>query len=168
MHTGEKDISFEKRMMNWRDTVLSRGGSGGGCCAGWAANYVASRNSREVALAISLEILQPSSSLAYVGVNELDGWLIEAAVKSLIHFDQKQVLRFKYVWEYPDHWIKSKLLIRDNALRIVLGRAIINLKNILEMLESPATIRSYNLHAGIVPRLEASAVPVGAVAPLEC
>lgn len=168
MRTVDKETEFEKRMMNWRDTVLSRGGSSGGCCARWAANYVASRNSRELALAVSLEILQPSSSLAYIGVDELDGWLVEAAVKSLIHFDQKQVLRFKYVWEYPDHWIKSKLLIRDNALRIILGRAIANLKNILEKLESPATIRSYNLHAGIVPRLEASAVPLGTVAPLEC
>lgn len=168
MQNKADDMSFENRMMNWRNTV--RGGIGGGgssCCADWAAKYVAGRNKREEALAISLQIIQPQSTLCRADVNELDGWLVEAAVRTLGHFDQIQVLRFRYVWDYPDHFIRSKLLIRESALRIVLGRAVTNLKLVLEKLEAPVKIRAYNSHAGIVPRLEALAVPVGTPAPLE-
>jgi hypothetical protein len=163
------DLCFERRMLNWRNTVrASNGRSGSGsCCSGWAAAYVAARNKREEALAVSLQINEPRSALLRADVNELDGWLVEAAVRSMIQFDEKQALRFRYVWEYPDHFIRSKLMIRESALRIVMARAVSNLKLVLENLDSPVKIRAYNSHAGIVPRLEALAVPVGTPAPLD-
>ncbi|MFZ6871146.1 hypothetical protein ACO0LF_03665 [Undibacterium sp. Di27W] len=162
------DLELEKRLMNWRNTVLGGiGGGGGACCASWAAAYIAARNKQEEALAIALEINQPCSALIRFDVNELDGWLVEAAVRTLIDHDQKQVLRLKFVWEYPDHWIKTKLHIRDAALRIVFGRAITNLKTVLDKLKSPDTIRTHNSHAGIVPRPDATVVPLGAAAPVE-
>jgi hypothetical protein len=161
------ELSFERRMLNWRDTVRGTSGGGGGCCSGWAAAYVAARNKREEALAISLQINESRSLLSRVDVNELDGWLVEAAVRTMIKFDEKQILRFRYVWEYPNHFIKNRLMINDASVRIVLARAVTNLKFVLEKLDSPVKIRTYNLHARSVPRLEALAVPVGTPAPLE-
>lgn len=167
LNSGE-NMTFENRMMNWRDTVLScgRGGAASGCCSGWAAAYVKARNKREEVLAISLEITQPNSLLYRADVNELDGWLVEAAVRAMIQFDQKQILRYRYVWEFSNHFIKNKLHINDTAIRIVLGRAKTNLNLVLEKLESPVKIRAYNLHARSVPRPEALAVPSGTPAPL--
>ncbi|MDY7537667.1 hypothetical protein QN372_00760 [Undibacterium sp. RTI2.1] len=158
--------SFENRMANWASTVRTKHGAGGGCCCDWAASYVACRNKREEALAVALQITEPSSELYHAHVDELDGWLVEFAWRTLIHFDQKQILRFKYVFGYPNHFIKSKLHINDSSIRIVLGRAINNLTLVLDSLEVPARIRHYNLHARCVPRLEALAVPLGTVAPL--
>jgi hypothetical protein len=162
------DVSLEKRLANWRDTVRDgKSSSSTTACASWAKAYVASRNEREQQLAIALQITRPESNLSRIEVDELDGWLIEEIVRSMIHFDQKQALRYRYVFNYPDHWIKTKLQIRDNALRIVMGRALNNLKLLLDKLDSPVKIRSYNSHAGIVPRPEALAVPLGTPAPLE-
>jgi hypothetical protein len=161
------ELSFERRMLNWRDTVRGTSGGGGGCCSGWAAAYVAARNKREEALAISLQINESRSLLSRVDVNELDGWLVEAAVRTMIKFDERQALRLRYVWEYPDHFIRTRLVIRESALRMIFARGITNLKLVLEKLDSPVKIRTYNSHAGIVPRLEALAVPVGTPAPLE-
>lgn len=150
------EVAFERRMANWRNTVRDRHRGGvGQCCARWALAYVRERNQREQALAASLQMMPADALPPQVAVNELDGWLVEAAVRSLAHFDQAQALRYKYVLEYPNHFIRSKLHIRDSALRIVLARAIENLKLMLEKLETPARIKTYKLHAGTVPRLEA-------------
>jgi hypothetical protein len=73
----------------------------------------------------------------------------------MIHFDQKQALRYRYVFNYPDHWIKTKLQIRDGALHIVMSRALNNLKLLVDKLDGPDKIRSYNSHASIDPRPEA-------------
>lgn len=128
------------RLANWRDTVRYGHGSGGSACASWAAAYYAARSEREQALAISLQINVPRSSVYLFNANELDGWLVETAVRGMIHFDQQQALRFKFVFEYPDHWIKTKLKLRDNALRLVLGRAQNNLEIVLKSLELPDKI----------------------------
>lgn len=152
---------FENRMENWRDTV--RGGTGrkgSPFCAGWAAAYVAARHKQEEKIAMELQIVEYGSDLWRADVDELDGWIIEAAVRSLPHFDQAQVLRFRYVHEYPNHFIKDRLRaanakINDAAIRIILGRAIINLNLMLENLKTPDKIRSYNSHARCVPRLKA-------------
>ncbi|MFZ6767496.1 hypothetical protein ACO0LM_10455 [Undibacterium sp. Di26W] len=167
------DLELEKRLMNWRDTV--RGGIGGGgsaCCAAWAAAYVAARNKEEEAIEISLEINEPQSALRRIDINELDGWLVEAAVRANLHYDQRMVLRLKYVMEFPNHFIKNKLRVQnlrinDTSIRLIHGRAIDNLKKVLEKLETPAKIRSYNSHARYVPRPDATVVPSGATAPEE-
>lgn len=167
------DLNFERQMENWRNTVrFGCGGNGGGCCAGWAAKYVAARNKQEELLALELEIIKPGTVLYAADVDELNGWLVESAVRSIPYFEQVQVLRFHHVFQYPNHFIKNKLRvhnprINDSSLRILLGRAESNLKNILEKLQSPAKIRSYNLHARCVPRPMAKPVPVGTAAPSE-
>lgn len=155
------DEEFEERMTNWRKTVrYGRGGDADGCCAGWARAYVLARNDREKAIALELEIVKPENILSRKEVDELDGWLVESAVAVLPYFDQKELLRLKYVWEFPNHFLKNKLRshnprINDSSLRIILGRATSNLKNVLAKLEQPAKIRSHNLHARYVPRLKA-------------
>lgn len=138
----EAETTLENRLANWRDTVRGAGrGGAGSCSSAWAAAYVQARDDRERQIAIAMKLIRPESALYGIDVNELDGWLIEAAVSSMVHFDQKQVLRFKYVWGYPNHFIKSKLHINDTSLRIVLGRALTNLQNIIDKLDSPAKIR---------------------------
>jgi hypothetical protein len=140
------DVSLEKRLANWRDTVRDgKNSKSTTACASWAKAYVASRNEREQQLAIALQITKSESNLSRVEVDELDGWLIEEAVRSMAHFDQKQALRYRYVFNYPDHWIKTKLQIRDGALRIIMSRALNNLKLLLDKLDSPVRIRSANL-----------------------
>lgn len=148
-------LNFETRMVNWRDTVRGSVSSKGDCCAAWAADYVSNRNKREYLLALSLDIVSPTSPLSRIESNALDGWLVEYAWRTLIQYDQKQLLRLKYVWDYPNHFIKNKLHINDASIRIVLGRAITNLNLVLDKLEAPDKIRAYNLHARCVPRLEA-------------
>ena len=155
------DEEFEARMTNWRKTVrYGSGGDADGCCAGWARAYVKARDDREKAIALELKLLEPDSKLARKEVDELDGWLVESAVAVLPYFDQRELLRLKYVWLFPNHFLKDKLRchnprINDSTLRIIHARATSNLKNVLAKLEQPAKIRSHNLHARYVPRLKA-------------
>ena len=131
------DHLFEKRMDNWRRTV--RGGIGGGsaCCASWAALYVKAR-------AKDGNGNDPAPPRQLISVDELDGWLIEAAVRSLVVFDEKMALRYWYVMQYPEHWIRSKLMLRANSVRLVMARAENNLREVLAKLDSPDNILSTN------------------------
>lgn len=152
-HGVQIDSELEARLINWRNTVRGHRCGGSGASSSWANMYIAARNDRERALAISLKIAQPENVLWRCDNNELDGWMVESAVRSLIYFDQKQLLRFKFVFEYPNHFIKTKLRINDASIRIVLARGLNNLKEVLEKIDTPAKIRTNNLHARYVPRL---------------
>jgi len=165
---GNVEGQLIHRLDNWRAAVRT-GAAGGadGCATSWAAAYVAARNDREKRLAIELQIIQPVNGLCRESADILDGWLVEAAVRCMPHFDQKQALRLRYVWNYSNHFMKTKMRINDTSLHIVLGRARTNLKIVLDKLETPVKIRSNNSHARYVPRLEALAVPVGTPVPLE-
>lgn len=157
----ESRLEFERRMENWRRTVRSAFGRGaGGCCASWAAMYVASRSKDGNGD-------EPAPPRMIVSVDELDGWLIEAAVRSMRDFNEKQALRYQFVWQYPEHWIRSKLMLRATALRFVLARAERSLQEVLARLEDPATILSNNLHAGVDPRPESTDALVGAALTLK-
>lgn len=153
--------SFERRMENWRRTVSGSTGPGSNCCAAWAALYVASR------LRDGSGNDAPDPPREIVSVDQLDGWLVEAAVRAIPVFELQQVLRFWWVRRYPEHWIKSKLMIRRGRFRLILGRAENALQRVLDRLENPTKIPHNNLHAGNVPRPESTDCPVGAVLTLE-
>jgi hypothetical protein len=158
---------FEKRMANWRRVVcgsVSRGGDG--FCAGWARLYVQTRDERErrkmlkrYGPGMALLLMPTMTSSTRISIDELDGWLVEAAVRSLPDFNERKVLQMWHVWQYPEHWIKSKLLLRRGVFRLILGRAQRNLKNALRNINCAANIQSNNLHAGTDPRLESKDVP---------
>ncbi len=141
---------FFRRMDNWRRVVRGSGASGG-CCAGWARLYVASRVHDESG---------PQYTGSLISPDVLDGWLVEAAVRSLISFDEKMALRYWHVFQYPEHWIKVKLMLRRSGVRLTLSRAENNLMRVLDKLSSPDIILSNksqnNSHAGIVPRPDTS------------
>lgn len=161
------DIGFEKRMENWRRVVRSsvaRGG--GGFCAGWARLYVQTRDERErrkmlkqYGPGMALLVMPTLTASTKVSIDELDGWLVEAAVRSLPDFNERKVLQMWHVWQYPEHWIKTKLLLRKSGVRIVLAHAQSNLKNILRNLNSAVNIQSNNSHAGTDPRPESKDAP---------
>ena len=154
-----------RRLDNWRSTVLGKASSSAQACAFWANSYIKARNERERALAIELEIIKPESKLGRVADDDLDGWLVEAAVRTLMDHDERQLLRLIYVYQFRDHWVMSKLGIRRKRFMIVHAKALQNLRNLLVRLNQPAKIRANNLNAGN-PRLEAPpADPMGVVSP---
>jgi len=155
-------VAFSKRMDNWRRTVRYLGSGGGGCCASWAAMYVACRAQDK-----NVEAEAARMPRAIVTVDQLDGWLVEAAVRAMASFEEKQALRYRYVWQYSDHWIKTKLKLRRTGVRLVLARAQRNLQQILAKLENPAKILTNNSHAGVDPRPESTDAHVGASSPLK-
>jgi hypothetical protein len=69
-------------------------------------------------------------------------------VRSLIDYHQRKVLHFVYVQLYPDHWIKTRLMLRTGGLALVRARAENNLQRVLDKLENAAILLSNNLHAG--------------------
>lgn len=165
----------EARLANWAKTVLNHGGDSSGVCAFWAKNYIALRNKEHERIAMELQLVDPQSPLCSIDADLLDGWLVEAAVRAMTNFDEKQAIRLRYVWNYPNHWIRTKLGIRQNALPLVIARGLKNLRSLLEMLNTPVRIRSNatdrirntTFHAGTDPRPEAIAVPVGTLEPQE-
>jgi hypothetical protein len=167
----EGDIAFAKRMENWRRTVRGSLGGGGGYCAGWARLYVAARTAKErknqeLGLFASL-MKEVDAKRVRIDVDELDGWLVEAAVRSLGDFNERKVLQFWYVFQYPEHWIKTKLLLRRSGVMLVKARAENNLQKVFTRLENAATILSNNLHAGVDPRPESKDAPAGGALTLE-
>lgn len=163
----EADIEFHRRVGNWRRTVCgSLGGGGEGYCAGWARLYVAKQMEKETAAKLAAGTPLPPAPTR-VSVDALDGWLMEAAMRALPDYNQRKALQYWYVFQYPEHWIKSKLMLRAGAVRLVLGRAQLNLKNILRQLDSAANILPHNLHAGVDPRPESKDAPEGSASPLE-
>lgn len=152
---------LDARLANWSGTV--RGGFGGGrsACASWASMYIASRardgNGNDDA----------GMPAAIRTVDELDGWLVEGAVRNLAVYNERMVLRYHFVFRYPEHWIRTKLLVRQREVRILMARGILNLQLILADIKKPDKIPSNNLHAGNDPRPESVDVPLGAKLSLE-
>jgi hypothetical protein len=162
---------FDKRMDNWRRTVRgSLGGGRGGFCATWARWYVICRTVDRNILKTFIEpdISPPRMPIT---VDELDGWLVEAAVRTLPNYDERKVLQFWHVFQSPEHWITKKLMLRRSSVMLVKGRAEINLQKVLRKLESANNLHSSTLythsHAGNVPRPETKVALDGAALSLE-
>lgn len=134
---------FEKRLDNWRRTVRYLGGGRGNACAFWAELYLKSRVDEEDAS----KAQQPLR--ANITVEELDGWLVEAAWKALTDFDEKQALKFRFVYGYSDQWIRRKLGLRRMGVGHLLARAKMNLKKNLAKFEDSTKIHSNNLRAAV-------------------
>lgn len=167
VHVEIIDDVFMKRIENWRKTVRgSLGGGSSGYCAGWAKLYTAAQLQKEIDAKVAAMIALPPMPTR-VMVDELDGWLVEAAVRSLIDYNERKVLHYWYVFQYPEHWIKTKLLLRRSGVMLVKGRAENNLRKMFTRLENAANILSNNLHAGNVPRPESIDAHVGASLTLE-
>lgn len=160
---------FMGRMDNWRRTV--RGGAGSsatsGCCALWARWYVLCHLEKRAAADVDAGARRTQPTRPLVSVDQLDGWIVEAAVRTLGDFNEREVLRFWYVWQYPPHWICSKLHVRKHHLRVLLARAEKNLHQVLAKLDDAARMQSNNLHAGVDPRLESKDAPIGGALTLE-
>ncbi|MGZ9713913.1 hypothetical protein ACXX82_24250 [Glaciimonas sp. GNP009] len=139
---------LENRLYNWGETVSYRGSTSGGVCAAWAKEYVRVRGKQEAMLAIALKIARPNAQMTRGDVNELDGWLIELAVRELRYLDQRHVLKYKYVWRYPNHFIKNKLHINDSTMCTLSKMALDNLQKILDKFDAPDNIRSTNCTHG--------------------
>lgn len=127
-------VTLEKRLNNWRRTVLYVRGGRGSACAFWAELYLKSRASeKEAAVA-------PAPPRADITVEELDGWMVEAAWKAMLDFDEKQALKFWFVHQYPEHWIKRKLGLRRLGVPLLLARAKVSLKKNLDKFADSTTI----------------------------
>lgn len=148
------ESDFVRRMENWR-RVVRDGGSSASFCASWARLYVSCCTRDEI---------EPRYGGSLISPDVLDGWLVEAAVRTMISFDEKMALRYWYVLQYPEHWIKSKLVLRKTGVRIILARAENNLIKVLDKLDSAAIILSNRLqnnsHAGVDPRPDTSLMEV--------
>lgn len=157
---------FRKRMENWRKTVrLGLGGGSGGYCASWAKWYFATKHLHSTGPK-EFEEMQREMRVP-VSIDELDGWLVEAAVRSLINFNERKVLQWFYVHNYPEHWIKSKLALRKASVLLIKARAEKNLQILLARLENSTYIYKHQFNAGSDPRLETKVVQVGAALSLE-
>ncbi|MFZ3000304.1 MAG: hypothetical protein WA071_08235, partial [Undibacterium umbellatum] len=94
--------------------------------------------------------------------DRLDGWLIEAAWTMLSRFEDKQVLRLRYVMHWSDEQIRKKMRLgRVKNVGLSLARAKTSLQQVLDKFKNKDTIPSYNLHAGI-PR-HSSELPQGGI-----
>jgi DNA-directed RNA polymerase specialized sigma24 family protein len=142
-NNAEDEILLRKRLDNWKRTVRYLGGGRGNACAFWAELYLKSRVNEE-------EANKPMQPLRVpVTVEELDGWLVEAAWKALMDFDEKQALKFRFVYGYSDHWITRKLGLQRMTVPHLLARARKSLKNNLDKFEDPTTIHINNLRANV-------------------
>jgi len=170
------DADLERRLHNWRSVVLFGRGASGSCCASWAAAYIAQRDLEMIKSVASLMTINEFETLAAGGLkpstDQLDGWLIEQAVRLITLEDQRMVLRAKFVWQHNWDEISRKLRVYNRrankaVAHVVLCKALSSLQDALAQIKSDARIRSYNLHTWSVPCPEAQAVPLGTPAPKE-
>ncbi|MBY0241875.1 MAG: hypothetical protein K2X55_21435 [Burkholderiaceae bacterium] len=149
---------FLGRMDNWRRVVQGGvGGAGNAACAAWAKWYVALRTVEEPPAQDVLDSkVKPPAGL--VTADQLDGWLIEAAWRTLGDFNDRQALKSKYIYQLPDALIRRKLVgVRGPHVALVVARAENKLKAILKRLENPATIRLTTCLPGCpVPTVEST------------
>lgn len=142
---SQEDAAFIARMSNWRKVVMGPTGDGGTSqyCAGWAKLYVHLRVS-EAAPAEELlaEKIKPLSPL--VSADELDGWLVEAAWRTLGDYNERQALKSLYIYRWPADQIRRFLHgVRGRHVQLVIAKAERNLHRVLAQLESVEAIRCH-------------------------
>jgi hypothetical protein len=135
---------FIARMDNWRKVVHGpvKAGSASQYCAGWAKLYVHLRTSEAPpAEDVRDERIKPLSPL--VSANELDGWLVEAAWRTLGDYNERQALKSLYIYRWPTDQIRRFLRgVRGPHVPLVIAKAEKNLQRVLKCLGDAATIRS--------------------------
>lgn len=134
---------FESRMANWHQVVRGQGGGVGGSqyCAGWAKLYVHLRTSEAPPAQDLLEQrIKPLSPL--VSNDELDGWLVEAAWRTIGDYNERMALKSLYIYRWPPEAIRRHLKVRGRQVSMVIAKAEKTLQGILKTLGPLDTIRS--------------------------
>lgn len=156
--------TLQDRLDNWgRVMRVSKGKPV--FCAPWAREYYRLRDKQHQALAAQLNLTY--SAQAGCEVDLMDAMLIERAVCMLATFEQKQVLKMRYVMNYSDAWIKSRLRVRNRDVCMMFARTFADLNFFLARFEKMDTIRPHdNLHAGVdsAPIVRCSAALGAAIA----
>lgn len=134
---------FQARLANWRKVVNRPVGSGGASqyCAGWAKLYVHLRvMEAPPAEDQAAEKIRPLSPL--VASDELDGWLVEAAWRTLGDTNERQVLKALYIYQWPADQVRRFLRgVRGRHVPLVIAKAEGNLQSVLDLLGSVDSIR---------------------------
>lgn len=134
---------FQARLANWRK-VVNRPVSAGGAsqyCAGWAKLYVHLRTMEAPpAEDQAAEKIRPLNPL--VASDELDGWLVEAAWRTLGDTNERQALKALYIYQWPADQVRRFLRgVRGPHVPLIIAKAERNLEAILERLGSVEAIR---------------------------
>ncbi len=138
-----KRAAFLERMENWRRVVRGPAGASGESqyCAGWAKLYVHLRTSEAAPAQDEIERrLAPLNPL--VGDDVLDGWLVEAAWRTLGDYNEREALRCMYIYQWPEEHLRRRLRVRGRQIPLVMAKAENKLQAVLNSLGSLATIRS--------------------------
>jgi len=144
---GEKSVSprrqeLQARLANWRKVVKRPvGGGASQYCAGWAKLYVHLRTMEAAPAEDQLaEKIKPLSPL--VANDELDGWLVEAAWRTLGDHNERQALKALYIYQWPADQVRRFLRgVRGPHVPLVIAKAERNLQGVLELLGSVNEIR---------------------------
>lgn len=136
---------FLGRMENWRKVVRGAGGavdSSASYCAGWAKLYVKLRTAEESpAEDIADAKIKPLSPL--VTVDELDGWLVEAAWRTLGDYNARQALKCLYINRWPACQIRRFLRgVRGPHVPLIIAKAERDMQRLLDTIGSAAAVRS--------------------------
>jgi hypothetical protein len=136
---------FLGRMENWRKVVRGAGGavdSSASYCAGWAKLYVKLRTSEAPPDGdIRDEKIKPLSPL--VSVDELDGWLVEAAWRTLGDYNARQALKCLYIQRWPACKIRDFLNgVRGRHVPLVIAKAERDLQAVLAKVGGAAMVYS--------------------------
>jgi hypothetical protein len=112
--------NLESRLENWARVVLSSGGSED-ACALWAKWYILIR-----------DYGKGDPKIAVIR-NEMDGWLVERAWRSMPNHVAKWVLKYHYVWNMSPDQIQTRMWHRHKARvrRENLDRSLANGRQIL-------------------------------------
>jgi hypothetical protein len=136
-------LAFLERMANWRSVVRGPAGAPGASqyCAGWAKLYVHLRTSEAAPVQDQIEQrIAPLNPL--VGDDVLDGWLVEAAWRTIGDYNEREALKCLYIYQWPDEQLRRRLRVRGRQIPLVIAKAENKLQGILNSLGSLATIRS--------------------------
>ena len=156
----EEVVPFARRLANWRRVVREqrREGATAGCCSAWARAYIQQRlmAEREQALRdVDIGAVRP-----HVPLDILDGWLVEAAWRTLGDYNEREALRCAHVLQLPDERIRRRLCgVRGRHVSLLLAKAERNLSRLLIRLGTPATIRATTSPPGCPVPTDESMLP---------
>lgn len=133
---------FLGRMDNWRKVVHGRANAGATSqyCASWARAYVQRRIAEAPPESDLAEAhARPLSPL--VPADMLDGWLVEAAWRSIGCYNERQALKALYIQRWPADQIRRFLRgVRGSHVPLVIAKAEKNLQSLLNKLEDAVII----------------------------